>query len=732
MSSTTNQPNTRKAILTRTMVVFSGMCLLGLAILVGMFTIQVVEGDKWEKKREAFSLREVDVTPVRGNIFDCNGNLLATSVPTYELRIDSKAHLLNEKVNKDVKYDLDTLCRQLAKEVPGRTADQYRVLFDNLIKSGNRNYPFLSNVPYRKMKLISKMKIFEKGRYQGGLMITEQSRRERPFGILAARTIGFSHVERSDRNQKRAPKIFRVGLEGSFDSILRGTVGRQVQQRIAGKAWVPVDAETTLDAEQGNDIQTTLDIHLQDVAENSLRKVLEESGAGWGTAVLMEVKTGAVKAIANLKKNDSTGAYDEAENYAIRYAVEPGSTMKLLSMMALLEDGFVLPDDHVDLEGGETLLCGQRVIDSHKDEKIGLVTMQYAFEHSSNVAFAKKTNQYYQKNPEKFYAWFEKLGLTKALETDIKGAGKPLVKHPDAANWRCSTVPWMSFGYEMTLTPLQVLTLYNTVANKGTLVKPYFVSSISNGGRLIKKFEPTVLQEKVCSDSTLLRLRRMMEGVVLRGTARFLYSPNYLYAGKTGTAVISNGKSGYGKDGLRRYRASFCGYFPANNPLYSCIVVVNDLKGTNAYGATIALPVFKDIADKVYASSLNLHKDLKQLKKHYSPDMPLVSKASTDDLKLMLDQLGLPWKLNEELFQEEDALWASAQATSKGIEIQPKLHAGGIIPDVRGMGLKDALYLLESKGMKVVVQGVGKVQYQWPEPGAQSQRSKLVTIQLGT
>lgn len=731
MSTTTNQPNTRKAILTRTMIVFSGMCLLGFAILAGLFRIQVIEGETWEKKREAFSIREVEVTPVRGNIFDCNGNLLATSVPTYELRIDSKAHEFNKDVNKNLSYDLDTLSRQLQKELGGRSAEQYKLLFENLIKSGNRNYLFLRNVSYRRMKQISGMKIFEKGRYKGGLMITEESKREKPFGLLAAITIGFSRAERSDKNQKRAPKVFQKGLEGSFDSILRGTVGRQVQQRIAGKAWVPVDAESTLDAEQGNDIQTTLDIHLQDVAENSLMKVLEQNNAGWGTAVLMEVKTGAIKAIANLKKN-ADGKYEEAENYAIRYAVEPGSTMKLLSMMALLEDGYCLPEDHVDLEGGEILLHSQRVSDSHKDEKVGLVTMQYAFEHSSNVAFAKKTNQYYRKNPKKFYAWFEKFGLNRAFETDIKGAGKPNVKDPDSPQWKPTTVPWMSFGYELAITPMQVLALYNAVANKGTFVKPYFVSSISNGGRLIKKFEPVVLNEKVCSDSTLTRLRRMMEGVVLRGTARFLYSPNYLYAGKTGTVAIANGKAGYGKNEMRRYRASFCGYFPANNPLYSCIVVVDDLKGNNAYGATVALPVFKDIADKVYASSLNLHKDLKQIKKHYSPDMPLVSKASTNDLKLMLEQLGLPWRINEEAFQEEDAFWASAQATAQGIELQPKLHTGGLVPDVRGMGLKDALYLLESKGMKVIVQGVGKVKSQLPEPGALQYGSRIITIQLGT
>jgi cell division protein FtsI (penicillin-binding protein 3) len=718
---TNNNTNTRKAMLIRTGVVFAGMFLFGTVIVMYLFKIQVTEGSRWIALADSLSTREVNLDPVRGNIFDCNGNLLATSVPIYDVRIDGRATGFTK--NENLQQDLDSLSYFMAAEFKDKTATAYKDLFKKVTRTGNRYYLLKSKINFRQMQNISKFPIFRLGKYKGGFLTTERTKREKPFGFLAERTIGFRQaLDGSEKN------IIKVGLEGSFDKYLGGKKGKQLMQRIAGGTYIPISDESTIDAQQGKDIFTTIDINLQDVAENSLLNTLIENDAEWGTAILMEVSTGEIKALANLTKV-SEGKYTEKFNYAIGERMEPGSTMKLVSMMALLEDGHVKPTDHVDAENGEKLFCTSTMRDSHLGT--GVVSMQEAFEHSSNVAFGKQVTRFYQKNPQQFYDHIAKVNLTKRLDLQIEGEPNPFVLVPNDPAWSCTTLPWMSIGYEISFTPLQVLSVYNAIANNGKLMRPLLVKSVSNAGTLVKSYQSQVIVEHVCSEQTAKQLRAMMEGVVTRGTASSLKSDFYSYAGKTGTAVIAKGRQGYTGGAGKLYRASFCGYFPADQPRYSCFVLISEPRKENYYAAKVALPVFKEIADKVYATSLNLHKELKFATHFSNSDLPPINKAFTDDLKLVLNEIGISNHLHNDSITEEESIWAKADIQDKSIALQPLLHTKGMVPDVKGMGLRDAMFLLESKGLTVRVKGAGKVIRQSIQPGTPLGLVKVIQIQLG-
>lgn len=713
--------NTRKAILIRTGVVFAGMFLFGAVIFMYLIKIQVKEGKHWIALADSLSTREFNLEPVRGNIFDCNGNLLATSVPIYDVRIDGKAPGFIK--NENLETDLDSLAICMANEFQDKSAKAYKDLFKKISRTGNRYYLLKNKISFRQMQNLSKFPIFRLGKYKGGLLVTERTKREKPFGYLAERTIGFRQALDADESN-----VIKVGLEGSFDKYLGGKRGKQIMQRIAGGTYIPINDESTIDAQQGKDIYTTIDINLQDVAENSLMNTLIENDAEWGTAILMEVATGEIKAMANLTRV-SEGKYTEKFNYAIGERMEPGSTMKLISMMALLEDGHVKATDHVDAENGEKMFCSSTMRDSHLGT--GVVTMQEAFEHSSNVAFGKQVSRFYQRNPQQFYDYIARVHLTQKLDLQLSGEPNPYVRKPSDPAWSCTTLPWMSIGYEVLFTPLQVLSVYNAVANNGKLMKPLLVKSVSNAGTLVKQYPSQVLVQQVCSESTSKQLRAMMEGVVLRGTASSLKSDFYSYAGKTGTAVVAKGKNGYTGGAGKSYRASFCGYFPADKPQYSCFVVISQPRKENYYAAKVALPVFKEIADKVYATSLNLHKELKYASHYANDDLPQVNKAYTDDLKLILDQIGISNHLHNDSITEEESIWALASVQDKSLAIQPLLHGKGLVPDVKGMGLRDAIYLLESKGLTVRVKGAGKVVKQSVQPGTPLGLVKVIQIQLG-
>ena len=713
MSQTNSNTNNRKAILIRAILVFSGMFFFGLAVVYFVFKIQVKEGQKWRTKAENLSTHVFDVAPVRGNIFDCNGNLLASSVPIYDVRIDGLAKGFVNNDNFDA--DLDSLSICMANEFQDRSAKSYKSLFTKVKKAKNRYFLLKRKISFRQMQRMSKFPIFRMGKYKGGLLITERTTREKPFEMLAERTIGFTQTG-----------VAKVGLEGSFDFLLKGKSGKQVMQRIAGGTWIPIDDENSIEAQEGKDVYTTIDVNLQDVATHSLMNKLIEERAEWGTAILMEVSTGHIKAIVNLNR-EKDGSYVERYNYAIGSKIEPGSTMKLISMLSLIEDGFVTSKDKVDAENGLKTFCNYTMHDSHTGT--GIITMQEAFEHSSNVAIAKQIVRFYQKNPEQFYQKIQSLNLTSKLKLQIAGEVTPSVLNPNNPMWSCSSLPSMSIGYGLSFTPLQLLSVYNAIANNGKLVKPIFVSQVSDAGQTVKQYKPNVLVEKVCSDATLKQLREMMEGVVVRGTAAGFKSEFYSYAGKTGTAVIANDGKGYNNAGKKFYRASFCGYFPADAPKYSCCIVVSKpLK--EYYAAKVALPVFKDIADKVYATSIQLHTDLRnKVAIDSMAHLPPISKIFTKDLKQILMDIDSK-KLIQKDSVEEDGDWSETEKNGINLAYQSISFENELVPNVLGMGIRDALYLLESKGVQVQVLGSGKVKKQSVSPNTPIKQVKKIVLQL--
>ena len=706
--------NTRKAIFVRSTLVFSCMMLFAAVVVYGLVNVQIIEGKHWRDMAEELGTREVEIESVRGNIFDCKGNLLATSVPIYDVIIDAKAPGFTE--DESFQQNIDSLAIYLANLFQDKSIEAYKYQLLSLRKEGKRYNIFKRKVSYRQMRALSQFPIFRLGRNKGGLILNPRSRREKPFDMLAERTIGF----------KQAEGNVKVGLEGFFDKDLSGKSGKHVMQRIAGGTWIPVNDELMIEAQQGKDLVTSIDINLQDVAEHALLNTLIENDADYGTAILMEVATGELKAIANLTR-ESQGIYQEKYNYAVGEAVEPGSTFKLISMMALLNDGYVIPADKVDTEGGEKNFCNATMKDSHLGT--GIIDMQYAFEHSSNVAFAKQMARFYAKHPEQLYAHYKRLGLTEKLSLQINGVGAPVVKSPDSKSWSCTSLPWMAIGYELLLTPLQMLTVYNAVANNGVMVKPLLVKRIEQEGRAVKTFDRKVMNPAVCKPEVVLQLRSMMEGVVLRGTASQLKSGHYTYAGKTGTAVVANNRSGY-KAGGKSYRASFCGYFPAENPKYSCFVMIGRPRKENYYAAKVALPVFKEIADKVYASSLYLHQELKFVMKQPSMDLPIIPNALKEDVKTILNKVQLSSHFHNDSIHEDESDWVIGMPQDNSVALEPVLLESGKIPDVRGMGARDALYLLERKGIKVEVKGMGKVRKQSLTPGSPVRKYQTIQLEL--
>lgn len=705
--------NTRKAIFIRSMIVFSGMLLFAIWIAYNIVVIQFVEGDKWRKMSEDFTIKEDDIEPIRGNIFDCKGNLLATSIPIYDIFIDAKTQGFTD--NDTFQFYVDSLSIDMANLFKDKSVDSYKQQLTKIKLAGSRYTLFKKKLSYRQMKAMRGFPIFRKGKNTGGFIAVPKSKREKPFDLLAERTLGFSRYG-----------VLPVGLEGAFDTILKGKSGKQVLQRIAGNSWIPIDDESVIDAQQGKDLITTIDINLQDVAEHALMKTLVENDAEYGTAILMEVNTGELKAIANLTRI-SPGVYAERYNYAVGEKVAPGSTMKLVSMMALLNDGYTTPKDNVDVEGGVKTFCRATMQDSHLGNN--LIDMQYAFEHSSNVAFAKQINHYYAKNPHQLYDFYKSLGLTKPLSLQVEGAGIPDVKSPDNKKWSCTSLPWMAIGYELEFTPLQLLTVYNAVANNGVMVNPLLVKRIEQEGRTIETFSTKILNKQICKPEVIKQLRSMLEGVVLRGTASELRSDYYSYAGKTGTAVIDK-NSALNVAGIKAYRASFCGYFPAENPKYSCLVVISRPRKDNYYASKVALPVFKEIADKVYASALSLHQELKFAIKHSTDDLPVIPKADKEQIQTILNAVSLSSHFHNDSIQQEETDWVAGLPQDKSLALAPIKMEGVGVPNVVGMGVRDAVYLLEKKGLNVIVIGVGKVKRQSIAPGTSSKKYKSIQLEL--
>ncbi|MES2618978.1 MAG: penicillin-binding protein [Bacteroidota bacterium] len=697
--------NLKKAILFRAWIAFFMVVVLAVAVIWQIINLQFTQKDKYVaiSKEQSTKWREIQAS--RGNIYADDGSLLATSIPKYEIRMDTKVATVT---NEFFEANIDSLSWYLSTAFNDKTQQEWKRYVIEARNHSERYLLLKRDVDYVTAKQMEHWPIFNLGKYKGGFIKIEKNKREIPFGELALRTIGYTNLSGT-----------KIGLEGAYDSFLSGSSGKRLEQRIYGGVWRPVEDKDEMEPHNGFDVYTTIDINIQDVAENALKQCLINNNADHGCAILMEVKTGAIKAIANLKKTGE-GTYQETENYAVNEFTDPGSTFKLISAMALFEDKLVNASDTIDIEWGKTTFGAETMQDAHASP-FKKVSFQHIFEHSSNVGIAKTVVKNYKNQPSKFVNHIYNLGLNKRLDFDIRTPNRPDVKTSKDKSWSNTSLPWMSIGYEMQLSALQILSVYNAVANNGIMVNPYIVKEVKEFGKTIVKKETKVLNKKICSDETIKQLRLLLEGVVENGTATNLKGLAYKVAGKTGTAQIAINSKGYDKSS---HKASFVGYFPADNPQYSCIVVINAPANGVYYGGAVAGPVFKEIADKVYSTNMALHQPIKKVEK---PNVPKVKNGKRDDIKFVLDRLMISSHLIKGNAESE---WVTTGTDVQSIDLKELETNILLVPNVNGMGLRDAVYLLENRGLKVLLDGYGKIYYQSLMAGSTITKGSTIYLKL--
>jgi len=700
----------KRDILWRVYLCFIGITVLCLVVLGKAFYIQRVQGSYWRGLSDSLHQKFIEMDAERGTIYSEDSSMLSTSIPYFNIYIDFGADGLREKNGKRFFENLDSLSLCLASLFGDQSTQAYKKELQRGYRAADRYYLLHANLSFDQYKKLRALPLVRQGRNKSGFIAEVNQKRLNPFGLLANRTIGLARANAQN-----------VGLERTYDTLLKGQSGRRLVRYIAGGTYIPVEGYE-IESENGKDVVTTLDVNIQDIAENALLKEMIANEAEHGTCIVMEVATGKIKAIANLGRQ-TDGSYWEDLNYAIR-ATEPGSTFKLATLMSLLEDHKVHLTDNVNLEGGVWKVAGRTVYDSEPHDNNRTFTVKDAFEISSNVGMAKLAWANYSGNPGAFVDHLKKLRLNQPTGVDLVGETVPVVKSPKSRTWSNTTLPWMAFGYEVLVSPLQTLMLYNAVANNGRMMKPYLVSSVQESGITIKENEPQALIEKICSDGTLQQLKECLRGVCSdkEGTARKIFATAwYKVAGKTGTALVANGSRGYAD---HIYQSSFAGYFPAENPKYSCIVVIkNKPFAKNYLGALVAGPVFRELADKLMSEEIapmeaagnNFRKDSAQF--FYA--------GSTHDMQEVVRTLGVNYV--DSVGKNE---WGRLYASNYQPVMNRAIVSKQTMPDVKGMGLKDALYLLESMDLKVAVRGRGKVKVQSIMPGSALRKNESVSIEL--
>ncbi|MDH5598734.1 MAG: transpeptidase family protein [Cyclobacteriaceae bacterium] len=693
----------KRAIVIRVRIAFLFVALFSIAVIWKILHIQIAEGAKWEEKANMISYQYKPVVATRGNIYSDNGSLIATSLPFYKLAIDPT-------VASDELFfrDIDSLAILLNHYFGDKSIASYKNTIRNARNEGRQYLPLSRRqINYHEKKKISRWPILREGRYKGGAVFEKVDKRFLPFEGLSKRTIGF--VNENNRG---------AGLEYSFNDLLKGKNGEALYQKIAGGNWRPVFDGSEINSVDGWDIETTLDVNLQDVAETALRKALSEHEADYGLVVVMEVASGEIKAMSNLTR-DKNGFYQETYNYAVGGLHEPGSTFKLATMIALLEETNIKLTDSIDTGDGIYTIYNSKVRDHHEGGW-GKLSIRESFEKSSNVAMAKLVEKHFSLHPEKFLNYVDNLHMSFPLNFQINGVGIPKIKRPGMDGWSGITLPWMAYGYGLEVTPLHTLTLFNAVANDGKMIKPIIVRSAGRAEEVIKTYETVVLNEKICSDKTLKQLQTMLQGVVEKGTATNIKGTHYKIAGKTGTSqILENGRY------TSKYITSFAGYFPADNPKYSAIVLVKNPKGWRQYGSNVSAPVFKEIADNIYSRDIDMHEPFSLVSSAQMGVFPVIQAGKKDELQYLCNTLGI----SNHVSTDQD--WV--RTNIKGNAVQ--WVKGGVsynqVPDVRGMTLRDALYLLENSGLRVSHNGIGRVSNQSLLPGQKVVKGELISLKLG-
>ena len=678
---------------------------MGLGIVVQIFYLQIFKGEqlKSDANKQIFISKRV-LAP-RGNIYASNEQKtsLALSVPRYKVFVDMVT--IREQ---DFMENISDLSDSLSVLLPRKTSNEWKSELEDQRLDSNRYFFIARGLRNDQIERLRKFPIFNLGKYRGGCIILKSNQRVKPYGMLANRTVGYA-VENDGK------KSILVGIEGAFNEYLKGQNGQMLMEKIRGNEWKPVDDELSIEPVPGSDVYTSIDVNIQDVAESALLKQLREQKAQKGCAVLMEVKTGFVKAIANLSFDPKTETYFEAQNHAVGLASEPGSTFKLASLLVAIEQGKVEITDSVDMTGkyefyDNYLTDGGKIY--------GRNTVKDAFEKSSNV-ISQIIYDNYKTEPQEFIDGLKEIGIHQKLGLSILGEGVPLIKESSDPTFTGITLPWMSIGYELKMTPLQTLALYNAVANEGTLLQPQFVKYIKKGSEIQKEYKPRILNASICSKSTLRDLKVMLEGVVERGTAKNIKARGFSIAGKTGTSKIAQGSKGYGN----KYQASFCGYFPSKDPVYSCIVVVQG-PTKNIFGSVVSGTVFKEIADKVYAQEFqNENIVLKDTLNRY----PYSRSGDKMSFLVASENMRIPV---EDLTNESNE-WISTRTGKDAIKIIHKKTQKGLVPNVVGMGLIDDTYMLEKYGLFVQPVGSGIVREQSIKAGLRINKGQKIILQLG-
>ncbi|MBO7132988.1 MAG: transpeptidase family protein [Bacteroidales bacterium] len=668
------------------------------------------------EEKEAVSVMTKTVKSKRGDIYSSDGKLLATSVCYYDTYLDLACQGVRAMTDSAFDADIDSLSICLADLFRDKTKDAYRAEIRNAKNKGSRSYCIKRRVSYIQYEQMKKFPYLRKGKYAAGFYSTEIYEREKPFGKLARRTIG------------ECRENAHFGLEYCYDSVLTGVEGYATFQKVSKDVWVPLENSSDyIRPVDGLDLITTIDIGLQDIAETELENQMSQHSAQYGTVVVMEVKTGKVRAMANLERDTNNNFY-ENYNYAVGNlssggAPDPGSTFKIASVIVAMEDGHITPNTIVHIGKGEDTYFGKKIVDSHRYDRDTSLTVSRIIELSSNVGTARFVYDHYKENQQKFVDGIKRLHLNEPLGIDLKGEAVPVIYEPsDPNNWSKISLPWMAYGYGVAITPLQILAFYNAIANNGTLLRPMFVEGFASCGKMVKTFEPYVIDQQICSQPTIDAVKKMLEGVVQNGTAVNLKNENYQIAGKTGTAQMN-----YGKHGEKiTYHASFVGYFPADNPEYSCVVSIYNPSENGFYGNKVAGNVFRKIADRIYST------DTKAVASEVNDDpfsqLPISKSGKRESIQAVCEILDVP--TNIENFSTVN--WIKFKDNSDGREnfVPYSPVSANRVPDVRNMGASDAVVLLERNGLKVVFSGRGRVVTQIPEHGTMCEKGDTVFLTL--
>ena len=677
---------------------------MGGVFIYKIIQLQTTHDGYWRKLGDDLTLFQVKIEAERGNIFTEDSRILATTIPTFELRMDTKADGLTDKIWR---RHVDSLSLLLSYYLPEKSSEAWKTYLIEARASKARHLLLAKNVQFQDFKKIREIPLFKLGKNKSGFITIQSNTRKLPFGELAKRSIGY--VSSNGKTM--------IGIEGMLNEELAGENREVLMQKVAVGVYMPVNDNSEFGSKPGLDVYTTIDVNLQDITEASLYKSVVYHKADHGSAILMNVKTGEIKAIANIGKTKS-GEYKEIENYAIKELNEPGSVIKLASVMALIDEGYCDENTLIDLGNGEQKYYDLTLKDDHPIK--GQVTLAKALELSSNVGISKPVYKYFHKNKDEYFEKLEQFHLTKPYGLGFKGESVPDLK--PVKDWSGVTLPWLSIGYEIRVTPLQVLGLYAAVANNGKLMRPYIIKEIRDNDKVIKSFESKVLNKQIAKPSTIVAVRKMLEGVVDSGTASNIRNQYYKIAGKTGTNLIADRKTGFK---VKRYQASFVGYFPAQNPLYACIVVVNkpDIN-IGYYGSSVAAPVFKDIADRLYSTDESIHPTLAKNKNE-------LFLSTFKGLKTEVDRIAdyFDWNI---LSNDVNSDLVTAISSKNRVVVKPNYYSSkSVMPNVVHLNVRDAVYLLESMGLRVRVEGKGKVKSQSVPPGEHIWRGEEVKIALG-